>query len=222
MVPIPVHFGEAYTSVMAVMLFPDDERKAKWFVAHRLAKGALQEYEAAGHDFSDRHREYLDTVGDSPVSDAEVNKRYYDGSLVGETVKVLWALICDGDARAGWNAAIKTVESGNGSNPASGSRIRKQLKRFAPVLHLWGVWAVRGQDFGPSDEMLSDANWLLVALRQWQDSRPENWKSDKSYLVGEEFGPWPGWAGQREFRLPTIGLLPQQLADLKPTGRPRK
>ena len=176
------------------MLFPEDWEKAHAWHARFLARRPLPDYLEAGHDFSTRWADYLAGVANSSRIDGEEEWRWAAGALAGRTVMLLWALICDRDERAGWSQAIEITSNAARAQKRKGSpsHIRSQLRRFSPVLHLWGAWAMC-DTLKPAGELMAMSGALLSELRNWDAMRPVAFRHHESYLAAEPVGPWAGY-----------------------------
>jgi hypothetical protein len=117
------------------MLFPDDLDAARRHAALRQA-GPREEYERDGHGLAPMRLEHLSALSEAFINRTDIAKRKYAGTMVGETLKTLWALICSYPRFASWASAIKIVENTAGRKRGSRSDIKHELARFAPVLHL--------------------------------------------------------------------------------------
>lgn len=191
-IPIPLLLGDTFGSTLAVMLFPDNMSKARAWHARQLSKGALQAYLAAGHSFEDRLPAFTDAVGAADVDSLQVSKRLAGAGLAGDVFKVLWALICDDGDSASWSRAITIVCDATPAKQAgSPSHIRKQLKLFAPAMHLWLGWQL-SENTCPRERELFDIGYpILFAARAWAASRPAAFQPTEGYLSVKEYGPWP-------------------------------
>lgn len=188
-IPIPVLLGETFRSTLAVMLFPDDPSKARTWHATELSKGTLQAYLEAGHSFDDRLPDFLNAVGGANVGSREPGTRFAGAMLAADVFKVLWAQICQDDEGASWASAIAHVcDSTSAKEAGSQSHIRKQLRRFAPVLHLWLGWQLA--EHPCREQEFFDIGYpILFAARAWAAARPTSFA--ESYLSVQEYGPWP-------------------------------
>lgn len=184
--------GDTFGSTVAVMLFPDDLAKARAWHARQLSKGALKSYLEAGHSFTDRLIPFAEAIGAADIDNRDVSSRLNGAGLAADTFKVLWALICDESETASWSRAITTVcDSTSIREAGSPSHIRKQLKLFAPVMHLWLGWQL-SERVCPRETELFDIGYpILFAAREWADSRPGAYQLNESYLSVREYGPWP-------------------------------
>jgi hypothetical protein len=198
-IPIPVFLGDTFGSTLAVMLFPDDMSKARAWHARQLSKGALRAYLAAGHSFEDRLLAFADAVGAADVDDRQISARLAGAGLAADVFKVLWALICDECDAASWSRAITIVCDATSTKEAgSPAHIRKQLKRFAPVMHLWLGWQL-SENACPSERELFNIGYpILFAARAWAASRPAAYQPSESYLSVKEYGPWPQLAEEMQ------------------------
>lgn len=198
-IPTPVFLGDTFGSTLAVMLFPDDLSKACSWHARQLSKGALKAYIAAGHPFDDRFASFIDAVGGADVENREVVARLVGAGLAGDAFKVLWALICQDGDTASWSRAITIVcDSTSTKEAGSPSHIRKQLKLFAPVLHLWLGWRLSEQPCPREKELFQIGYPILFAARAWAASRPASFRPAESYLSAREYGPWPELAKEMQ------------------------
>lgn len=191
-IPIPVFLGDTFGSTLAVMLFPDDMSKARAWHAQQLSKGALQAYLSAGHSFDDRLLAFADAVGAADIDGRLISARLVGAGLAADAFKVLWALICDDCDRASWSRAITVVCDATPTKRAgSPSHIRKQLKLFAPVMHLWLGWQLSDRACPCETELFDIGYPILFAARAWAASRPAAFQPIESYLAVKEYGPWP-------------------------------
>jgi len=211
---MPIFLRDTYGSTVSVMLFPDDMKKAKNRHVRQLSRGAMQAYIKAGHSFKsrdvadfgdnnqyDRDTDFHDANSCADVSQNQVMARLRGASLVADTLKVLWALICDGNSRAGWERAIEIVCDATPTGEAgSPSHIRKQLSIFAPVMHLWLGWKLSDEECPPETEFFHIGYPILLAVRAWAETRPEAFRRADSYLSVREFGPWKKLAREMELR----------------------
>ena len=196
-IPTPVFFGDAQHSTMAVMLFPDDLAKARNFAAQLLNDGTLRAYIAAGHDFSDRWMAFADAMREGRTSDKEIAARLAGAKLALDATKALWGLVCSHSGQAGWSGAIELVGEAYAKEKVSSSpsHIRKQLRLFAPVLHLWLAWALDDRTLPPAADLFRVGYGLLFKLRKWELSRDEAFRRDDGYLAERgKYGPWPALA----------------------------
>lgn len=229
---LPIFHCDVSGSLLGVMLFPNDLEKAQSYAAKLLARGPLQDYLRAGYDFSQaRHISLLDALS-GDVSNREIATQNLHGKRVGETVKALWALICDRPDIASWDAAIFVLEDAASEVGlrAGRSTFRADLSEMRSVLHLWGAFALRDYKFladssvgytGLDDlgALMTEAMALWQQLCAWRDGRN---RIDDEYLSGEVFGPWADWEPhERRPGWPdTGGIYARSLpADRVPTRR---
>jgi hypothetical protein len=189
-------------SVYAVMLFPDDMVKARGFASFALAK-AMDPASAAA----------IGTKGLTGIANeatlfapflSEMRERRYAGDAIGATVAALFSLVVENPKTASWNHAVRIAsETATGANaelPTSEPSIRNYLQRFAPVLHLWGAWRIRGARWlgdptvGYSHEddvsmFLCEAEGLLEQLRRWDSDKA----TQSEYLKADFFRVAEGW-----------------------------
>lgn len=91
-------------------------------------------------------------------------------------------------------------DSTSAKESGSPSHIRKQLKLFAPVLHLWLGWHLSEQACPREEELFEIGYPILFAARAWARSRPAAFQAADSYLSVKEFGPWPHLAQRMQRR----------------------
>ncbi len=199
--PIQVNFGDTFGSTIAIMLFPDDMSKARAWHARQLSKGALRAYLEAGHSFGDRFLDFAEAVGAADVDDRLVSARLAGAMLASDAFKVLWALICHEGDSASWSRAVTIVcDATSAKQAGSPSHIRKQLKLFAPVMHLWLGWQLSERAVPRETDLFEIGYPILFAARAWASSRPTAFQPIESYLSVTEYGPWPELAREMQRR----------------------
>jgi hypothetical protein len=222
-VRLPVFHGEPATSVVAVMLFPNDLPLAETLAARILASGPIQKISAP----LPLAPEFLAVLG-RKVS-TEDDQQFTKGVIVGEIVKTLWALINTSPTVASWAAAIEVVEGvASDHNVQTGqhrlnarSTYQKYLHEFRPALHLWGAFSLGGRRW-PSDYTIffAQAMALLGELKKWAIGRP----AESLNLSGDFYSPpaelvpaeWP-----LSFPLPIPTLSTDRVPTRRRRGRPR-
>jgi hypothetical protein len=226
---LPIFFGDSYSACTGVVLFPDDLQKARSYSARHLADGRLVQYRQLTGDVPPFTDDLMALLGRRPVGDADIVDRHERGMAVGLIVSLLWALVTAKDPRAGWSAALKLAMSGRfGPSPGSLSKLKTQLRLFAPVLHFWGAWHMRGSRFvadaSDLDTFMAEAADLLGGLRTWRDGLAVvSHKPELEYLAADEFGPWYGWRRPNAVALlAPPALAVSDLATLKGPGTPSR
>ena len=242
---LPVFHDEPITSLRAVMAFPNDMQKAASYAAWMLAKGSKGRSRDVQTIGVERLHSITIAMLDHP--EAEVKARIVGGCAAGEVTKVLFALINDDPAAASWNNAIQWTAThgartrGRNQMAVSPASLRSEMAEFAPVLHLWGAWAIRGRrrrddasvGYSLPDDVnmfLCEAEILLRELRKWNEGKSENARS--RYLEANAFQVDPCWKPPRpRAGWPRTGIIPalKLQADavrdpppLRRPGRPRK
>ena len=206
--PAPL-LGDLAGSLRSIMLFPDDLETARRWHALLLAKRPLVEYRAAGHKVSDAGwTEFTSALRQGDVSPKELAARQAGGRRVANTVRVLWAMICQNDPKAGWQRAIDYVgeKMPSKDGPSSRSHIRSQLNRFSPALHLWGAWALEDWNFIDPREHFAIGQELLDRMIAWDSERSLSSQAQEGYLGGEKFTPWRGVLLPEVRELPRLSL----------------
>ncbi len=223
-IPLPIFFGDIWSSVRALMAFPDDMVAAKSYAAQMVSR-VMPSFMTAGNDLTSTQRLELHEALDprNPSKD-EIEDRVRMGTDVGEILFYLWGLICSQPESATVETAIAMAVDYPRKGRTSGgrSKFRSSLSIMAPVLHLLGAWQLRdarlhagcadGYD-GLTDlgAFMTEAMALRQALEKWDsDGRHIAHQSRQSgYLARDFFGPWIGWQ-PHEHRpgWPLTGMIP--------------
>lgn len=213
---LPIFHGEPLTSLQAVMVFPNDLKKAGAYAAWKLAR-YLHIAELPMNLVLEIAR---DAANFAPYYE-EAKRNEAAGTAAGAVVKCLWALICLDRNAASWQRAIRVAEDeairvaeheGAKTGLRTGrSLLWQRLGDFRPVLHLLGAWEIRGRRFlldniAQGYDINIDARNLVQegeALRQqiqkWEAERPQRGSrmtSDDSYQMTPAWTPpepKPGW-----------------------------
>ena len=251
MATLPVFHNEPMSSLRAIMLFPNDSKKAAACAAWMLVKGSEGQSAAVEVVGTEGILHPL-ALAATDHSFAEADQHAIAGNAVGEVAKALFALVNGDPANASWKHAISYVEScgerarygprakGEPLVASSAATLRKYLKEFAPVLHLWGAWSIRERQWRhdasvgysvPDDVkmFLCESEILLRELRKWDGSQHEN--SHSVYLQANAFQVADDWVPPPRLALwPRTGILPDISLDLtkmkkhpamRKNGRPR-
>jgi hypothetical protein len=227
---MPVFYGNAALSFLAVMLFPDDPTLARKLVAKLLNYGTVQSALGAGIQIDNRYlAEILTDLRDGQPDQRLFAKRRYWATACGQVVKVLFALTNDCDPRvyeyASWEQAIKQAEREIGRTiRGNRSSLHVQLRLFRPVLHFCGAFEMAGE--GPqhpntAEALLANAMMLYDKLRAWHVQRRFP-GSRNDYLAGDIFWRWEGSAYDDSCGIPNIGISFEKLVHHGKSGRPRK
>lgn len=234
---IPLLHRDLFTSLWSVMHFPDDPARARGCAAFMLSQ-ILGTAIAQGYELTpDDSRAFFANVVSPPPTHV-IAARQQSGTQVGDVVKTLWCLICEDPATASWKRAIQVVEDTAylAGVPGQRATLKKHLRQFAPVLHLWGAWALRGREFktdldqgytGVEDTtaLLLEGMNLHLLLMNWSGERD---RPDESLLSWDVYAPgedWPlpdpvRWPGMGA--IPIITLLPEFVPGVGRPGRRRK
>jgi len=191
--PIQLHDGQAVYSTMAAMMFPlpEEVEQARLAVISLLAIGASpQEL----FPESERLRVALSSAIRPKFQD-DLARRALEGSKAGEVVRTLVGLIAGHAKYASWNSAYRIVVSESGvAQGTSESALRSCVRRFAPALHLWAAWQMKGHGEGGAQagEMRIAQFWHNAqAIRDWL----ERWRANQAKQVtiaNDHLGPWVG------------------------------
>ena len=227
--PMPVFYGNAALSFLAVMWFPDDLNAARKSVARMLLhRGAPQSALAEGIQIDNKYlAAILDDVADGRPDEKLVARRRYWSSACGQIIKVLFALINDADPRvravASWSEAIEAAERAVGRTlreRSTSSSFHPQLKRFQKSLHMCAaVEMMRDGVRVPTsvDGFMLNAMVIYEHLQAWHGTRPR-----ANYLDAEAYWRWPGMAYDDTHGVPFIGFGFERLAPRGRVRRPRK
>jgi hypothetical protein len=256
MVPtLPVFNDEPMTSLLGVMRFPNDLKKAAAYASCCLA--AKMTPDKAVTIGIARILPILNRTAQALREESNRNERA--GTAAGEVVQVLWALISNYPGVASWHHATRLTEEAavrackeqtrrsaarrsphrRKETPAvSSTMLRKYLREFSPVLHLWGAWCIRGRRWNWDDSVgyslpndvamfLCEAETLFEQLQKWDTA-----KSPRSeYLAIDAFHPandwrppqrldgWPMTGGICGLKIDEASV--PEIANLKKSGRPR-
>jgi hypothetical protein len=221
------------------MLYPAtdevDTLKARAYAAQVLAK-AFRRVQQGGGDppIEILGPIYLDAG--EPLDD--LKERWWGGRATGEMFKTLFLLANTDPPLASWKHAIQIVEEIAKRNKVKGGRTKllQAKDRFLSVAHLWAARAIRegksfqkpeaGYDASVDFQMfLAEAEILRHWGQTWRQSRetsepplPANgWRVPGGW---EPAAPQPGWP--KTGMIPRLTLSKELIAELKPTGRPRK
>jgi hypothetical protein len=217
------------------MLYPGvagvDPPKAAAFAAQYLAV-PLQRFHEAGYALT--YEKLLRIATDAGDSLDDLQKRNQAGLLVGDTFKILFALAKTDPSLASWNNAARIVEKT--VLGASRTAVFNARSDFISVAHLWGALSIREGRFTPHPDVgysgyddfqsfLAEAEVLRAFGQEWLPPRAKSkpiLPADAWRVPDEWKPPLPktGWPMIGAIRLSEV--LPEQLADLKPAGRPSK
>lgn len=234
---LPFDHPEPFAATLGVMLYPgaDEREKAEGFAAHYLA-GPLKEALAQGVAIDRQVFERVATSGGVILDD--LDKRWDDGQAMGEVFKIVIALHGTDPNLTSWNNAYALVHdhAGRHQTRAGLTRLKDIKTRFVSVAHLWAAWQIRGGKLKARTEvgydLFADFQSFIEeaeALRKWgQDWTPARDKAgpilpDDMWRVPKDWQPiarrhgWPDTG-----RVPRLTLSEEQIAGLKPAGRPGK
>jgi hypothetical protein len=253
MVPtLPVFNDEPMASLLGVMRFPNDLEKAAAYASWCMAKGSAMKPDDAVTIGIARILPILT----ARVSHEESKRNEIAGTAAGEVVKTLFALIGGDPNVASWKHAINLTELVGARDRADAARaadtkprqkapavshatLRKYLREFSPVLHLWGAWCIRGRRWNWDDSVgyslpndvdmfISESELLFRVLQRWDSAKTTRSK----YLGGDVFRVADDWRPPLSRRgWPMTGALPllkidevavPEVADMKKSGRPRE
>lgn len=188
--PLPVYFRDRVYSCLGTMLFPDDPAKAESYVALRInwepAEGEgshLSCFVDAGGEWTvEMSRRHAYVLGQNALSRDEIDAANMAGGHIGEVVKHLVNAISLGSPNASWNKAIAVVEAHPATSNVTRSSFNNRIPVFAPVLHLWGAYAIAREARGGDAYVFSSeadlprlgetSRTVLARLRAWRDSLP--------------------------------------------------
>lgn len=136
-------------AVLGVMRYPksNEQDLARAYSAQLLGK-SLSFCEETGRNLP--HATLLRLVKDSGAALNDEKKRLLNGTMAGDTFKILFALSNTTPDRASWENAVSIIGVHAGPNKVSGSRasIMKAKSDFHTVAHLWAAYQIRkGNEF---------------------------------------------------------------------------
>jgi hypothetical protein len=240
-VPIlPLDHPEPFAATLGVMLYPgtdkDDPAKARAFAAQWLAK-PLQQFHKDGHRLPyDRLARLAEDAG-RLLTDME--GRWRGALATGDVFKALYILAKDHPSMASWEHAIHIYLSCAARAKTTGSRsgLWQEIRRFRTVAHLWAAWSIRDYkalsgspelDYDGYDDFqcfLVEAEILRDFGQVWRQPRansepplpPDVWRVPPNWIRPVRKPQWP-----KTGVIPNIALPDDLLANLNPSGRPRK
>ena len=143
---LPVDYPEPFVAVLGTMLYPNEGEDAqrRAVAAHYLAE-PIRRLEAAGGVLA--YDDLLRIAKDGGTRLDDLDQRWWDGTVIGELFKVLFALAIHNPERASWEYAARIVEASAAKAKVYGSRtsIMEAKRRFLSVAHLWGAYSIRGR-----------------------------------------------------------------------------
>ena len=236
---LPLNSPEPFSATLGVMFYPGtgdaDRRKARAFAAQYLA-GPIQQASQEGFELD---YELLLTVATSKGERLlDLEDRLYWGSAVGQMFKSFFAMANTDPSLASWHRSAALAKRQTEGSHKKGSRrsLERAIGEFAPVVHLWGAWAIRNGQFSPRPEVgydylddffsfIAEAEILRQQAEQWpgtrKDARPplpkDPWRAPPDWQPPARQDGWPDTG-----RIPVLEIPPDVLSTLKPTGRPRK
>jgi hypothetical protein len=169
----------------------------------------------------------------------DLDDRFWGGTATGELFKTLFALANSSSPDlASWNNAIKIAELVATRPRRRGSRtdLSNAKRRFRSVAHLWSAWSIREGEFSERPELgydgyddfqffLTEAEILCEWGQTWQPRRA----TSSPFLPSDVWRPSENWLPpMRQAGWPRTGVIPQLrlpadlLAQLRPSGRPRR
>lgn len=247
---LPLDHPEPFAAVLGIMLYPklNEQDQARAFAAQYLAE-PIRLLEEQGRYLS--YPSLLQIAKDSGVPLRDLDKRWYNGTMTGQTFKIFFALSNTKPDCASWENAGRIIEVHAGLNKVSGSRasIMKAKSDFHTVAHLWAAYEIRREneffrgfqrpfrgdpeisyrDIDDFQSFLAEAEILRKWGRTWQRkaAKSEPPLPKDAWRVPDGWQPLerqPGW--------PLTGVIPDisvDQADLdrlhqsaRPPRRPRK
>ncbi|MDR3527395.1 MAG: hypothetical protein P4L57_08940 [Rhizomicrobium sp.] len=169
---------------------------------------------------------------------SELTNRRWQGATAGEVLKMVFAVAHDAPSRASWTRAVSLMAT---HLKESESTIWTAKRRFAPVLHLWAAWSLRGSQFYRDEakdySYADDLSMFLceaMALLQWahqsvlkadsgqtrQKAKPLIARSDPVWTPPPSWAPptpRPNWP--RDGRLQQATLPKEWLKKFRPPAQ---
>jgi hypothetical protein len=224
---LPIFHQEPVTSLHAVMVFPNDLKKAAAYAAWKLARYL----HPAGHKLPmNIVLEIARDAADFAPYYEEAKHNEFAGTAAGAVVKCLWAMICQDRKISSWEMAIRQAEDvGIGAEQnASRALFRRHLRDFRPVLHLLRAWEIRGRRFLLDNvaqgydinidarNLVQEAETLRQQIQKWEAERPQGGSlmaGDDSYQMTPAWMPpepkpsWPRAGGIPDLRFGAGALV---------------
>jgi hypothetical protein len=236
---LPLNHPEPFAATLGVMLYPGidevERRKAASFQMLWLAE-PIRRLNAERHPISRDTLLHLAMHAGERLDD--LDKRYWQGTATGESLKVLFALYNTNPGLASWNHAVTIVERVASCVRSRGSRsaLWEAIKHCRPAAHLWAAWCIREERFETRPEVGYDGyadfqSFLAESeiIRDWAQSCLPAHKNGEPFLPPDILYPGEGWQPlKREPDWPDTGKIPvlklteDLLTGLKPAGRPSK
>jgi hypothetical protein len=232
--------GEPWAETWGVMLFPEDERQRRAYIAHLWA-GFYPIFEEANIGEPVERSVLLSimrVIAATPIDHEELKGRYYQGMAAGEQFKVLAAIAGGQPKRASWNAASRLVQRQAGKSRAY---LYQARSKFMPVIHLWAAYVLRGSHIGGDEACgytaLDDVHVFVteaMALYQWgrsfkldrKNAQPtlDRYKIDFWVPALDWLPPTPGsqWPRDGRLRIPTLSDEWLRRVGTKPVRRNSK
>jgi hypothetical protein len=217
---LPLHVAEPLTAVLGVMLYPADEDSATrdCWEALTLARplGQLQKQRAEVD--AGLVNWVLSHSGPYTIDQKDLGRRWANGSMTGELVKVLIWLTHRHPELASWNKASQWLEAMD-QKGFTRSTIYDRKAQFLRVAHLWGAYSVNGQKMDDLQSFLALSEQIRIWGQSW---RRKAHKSEP--LLGHDMWippkwwkhPDPDWPDQ--IKIPAYELVP--LGSLTPSWLP--
>jgi hypothetical protein len=190
------------------MCFPDDERRARQCAALLLVPTIRAALRQNGVWQPSDQMEFLDSLAEGTPGAEQIHDIYARGLEAGEVVKALWILVAAEPQGAGWKRAVGTIENHSVSRgcEVSVATLWRRLREFAPVLHFWGAWCIRGRrlrsdlgvDYTEDDDLdafCMEAISLRERLLRWEAKRPD---ADNKLISDDMYMLWDGWQRPEE------------------------
>jgi hypothetical protein len=233
---LPLDHPEPFAATLGVMLYPGtdevERRKAASFQPFWLAE-PIRQLTAAGHRLSEDALLHFAVRAGEQLED--LDKRWWNGTATGESLKVLFALHYTKPALASWNNSATIAERVAGRERGSRTAHLDATRQCLPVAHLWAAFCIRDRRFETRLEVGYDGyadfqsflaeseiirHWGQTCLPARSNGRPllptDVWHPDESW---QPLSRQPGWPNTG--RIPVLKLPEDLLAGLNPRGRPR-
>jgi hypothetical protein len=237
---LPLDHPEPFAATLGVMLYPgtnnDDPYKARAFATQWLAK-PLQRFHKDGHRLP--YDALARLAEDAGRLLTDVEDRWRGAQATGDVFKALYILAKDRPSIASWEHAIHIYLFCASRTKTTGSRsgLWKEIRRFRTVAHLWAAWSIRDYrtfsgspklDYDGYDDFqcfLTEAEILRDFGQVWRQPREkcepplprDVWRVPPEWKPPVRGSGWPDTG-----MIPDIALPADLIANLKPSGRPRK
>jgi hypothetical protein len=141
MAALPIFNGDLLSSLLGVMAFPDDMKKAEAHACWLLALGGETETEKLIKDFGVTYAaKIMSGAAEFAFWHEDWERAKKAGNVAGAVTLAMVALLNDAPALASWERAILTVVDNYKEVKLSRSSVQSARKKYRKVYHFWAAW----------------------------------------------------------------------------------